>query len=145
MPLVRLYRIYDDYDLIAAGADATLAQSNYGFTLKGVIGSVVPGTATSVGELKPIYRMYSDGTTATQDHLFTYSQSEVNLAVNTFAFRYEGVRFVCADTANDLNATVPLYRSWTGTRHYYTTNVEEISAIVASGGKDEGILCNIWP
>lgn len=145
VPLTRLYRIYDSYDLIACGSDVTLAQSNYGFTVKGVVGSVVPGTESSAGELIPIYRMYSNGTTAKEDHLFTNSLSEVNLAVNTFAFRYEGVRFICANAVNALNATVPLYRSWTGTRHFYTTNVEEVNSVVAAGGKNEGVLCYIWP
>lgn len=112
---------------------------------KSVVGSVVPRTAASVSELQSIYRMYTDGTTANADHLFTYSQSEVNLAVNTLGYRYEGIRFYCAKALNDFNATIPLYRFWTGKRHFYTTNVEEGKAVVAAGGKDEGILCYIWP
>lgn len=139
-----LHRIYDNYDLIAADADATLAQSEYGFVFESVVGSVVPGTATSVSGLKSIYRMYSDGTTAHQDHIFTYSESEVKLAVNTFSYRYEGIRFYGADAANNVNATIPLYRLWTGTRHYYTTDIQEGNVIVSAGGKNEGILCYIW-
>ncbi len=122
MSLIRVYRIYDNYDLIGPDEDATLAQSQYGFTFKSVIGSVVPRNASSVSGLKSIHRMYSDGTNATQDHLFTYSESEVHLAVNTFAFRYEGIRFYCANAANDSNATVPLYRSWTGTYQTFLYN-----------------------
>lgn len=106
MPLIRLHRIYDNYDLIAADADATLAQSEYGFVRQSVVGSIVPRDSSSVSGLKSIHRMYSDGTTASTDHLYTYSESEVNLAVNTFGFRYESIRFYCANTANDFNATV---------------------------------------
>ncbi len=88
--------------------------------------------------------MYKAGTTGKDDHLFTYSESEVNLAVNTIGYRYEGIRFYCARSANDFNATIPLHRFWTGVRHFYTINFEEGNEIVASGGKYEDILCYIW-
>lgn len=145
MPLIRLQRISDNYDYIAADTDVELAVSKYNFLWKSVVGSIVPRNASSVSGLKPIYRMYNDGTLAKPDHLFTYSESEVNLAVNTFGYRYEGIRFYCANAANDFSATIPLFRFWTAAgRHFYTTNVEEGNAVVAGGGKSEGVLCYIW-
>lgn len=145
VPLTRLHRIYDNYNYIATDPDASDAVSKYGFVWNSIVGSVVPRTATAVTGYIPIYRLYKAGTTGNDDHLFTYSESEVNLAVNTVGYRYEGVRFYCASAANDFNAAIPLYRFWTGSRHFYTTNIEEGNVIVAAGGKSEGILCYIWP
>lgn len=142
MPLVQLHRIYDNYNYIATESDANVAVTNYGFLRKKVVGFVVISGASN--ELKSIHRMYKAGTTGKDDHLFTYSESEVNLAVNTLGYKYEGIRFYCASNANDFNGTISLHRFWNGVRHFYTTNFEEGNEIVAASGKYEGVLCYIW-
>lgn len=144
VPLVRLHRIYDNYNFIATGSDVDLAISKYGFIWQSVSGSVAKSASDCGNELKSIHRMYKAGTNGKDDHLFTYSESEVNLAVNTVGYRYEGIRFYCGSNANDFNATLPLHRYWTGARHFYTTNADEGDDVVAAGGKYEGILCYIW-
>ncbi|KAJ6642312.1 hypothetical protein Bhyg_07259 [Pseudolycoriella hygida] len=146
VPLTRLHRIYDNYNFIATESDASYAVANNGFIRQNVIGSVVLNAGDSVNELKSIYRSYLPGPTGKDDHLFTYSDSEVNLAVNTVGYRYEGVRFYCGLKANDFNATIPLYRFWTGVRHLYTTNYTEGNAILVTSGVGayENVLCYIW-
>lgn len=139
-----MHRTKDNYHFIATEYDANVAVSNHGFYKTNIIGSVIKDAPSIVNELNSIHRNYRPDVVGKNDHLFTYSKSEVNLAVNTVGYVYEGIRFYCARKANDFNATIPLHRFWTGVRHLYTTNFDEGNAIVAAGGKYEDVLCYLW-
>lgn len=93
----------------------------------------------------PVYRLYKrDG--SIEDHFYTDSDLEANDAATKLGYTRVRIEFYCSPTQSLCGATLPLFRYYFGTNHFYTTDWNEgAENVVSNGGKYEGILCYIWP
>lgn len=97
--------------------------------------------------LKPVYRV--DKPAPTEDHLYTMNEEEADTAVSTQGYINKVISFYCASVLGaDCGASLALHRYKTSNpqqSHFYTTDLNEGKNVTSLGGKDEGILCYIWP
>ena len=93
----------------------------------------------------PLYRIYDASGT---DHYITTSETEVQAAVDSDGYEYQGITgYVYNQAQTDCAGTVPLYRLYKPSLpvHYYTTNTtDEANAINADGYDDEGIAAYVF-
>lgn len=93
----------------------------------------------------PLYRAYS---ASAIDHFYTTSASELNTAVSSLGYTFEGVTGNVLVSQSAITASEPLYRLYSGgaTDHFYTTSAAELSTAVGSNGYTfEGVPGWIYP
>ena len=89
-----------------------------------------PPPPPPAAEWGPLYRYYSP---TLGDHFYT----AVQIPDGAFGFGYEGTEGQIAN--GELPGTVPLYRFWNGSHHFYTVSEDERAAVLGGGWGDEGI------
>lgn len=83
---------------------------------------------------KPVYRLYS---TVIKDHFYTISESEKNTVSSYVGWRGEGARWLAFSAQKP--ETLPMYRLYNGTDHFYTRSLGERDSAVRAGWRYEGI------
>jgi hypothetical protein len=126
-PLYRLYSpIYGHF--YTTNFSEILANVN-------ISGWMFEGTAWRVNTVQtntPIYRLFNPSTNM---HLFTRSTEEKDYVSSKDSFIFEGIAFY----ASDAPTQTPVYRLY-GTKHFYTTNLQEkINAVNSGRWLDEGV------
>lgn len=149
-PVVPLYRAASDvlsdriFTTDANEIEAALATGQY--VREAVIASVYSNTTgPSVPDAIPLYKLHSVGKT---DHFITTSWSEVETAVNTDGYSYQGITaYVYADAEAGC-ATKPLYRQYNPTTedHQYSLTQPESTGVNGKNGYFyEGITAHVFP
>jgi hypothetical protein len=116
---------------------------NYGYTCESIQCYV---NKTQVSGTVPLYR-YWNGT----EHFYTTNGNEIGTTtagtLGNCGYTCEGIQ--CYVYQSQANGTVPLYRYWNGTEHFYTTNGNEIGTVIVgaagNGYTCEGIQCYVLP
>ncbi|RPD53359.1 hypothetical protein L226DRAFT_617470 [Lentinus tigrinus ALCF2SS1-7] len=104
-------------------------------------------TGPNVPNAVPYYRL---GSAAKTDHFITTSWDEVESAVATNGYEYEGtVGYVYADTSAETGCpgTVGFWRTFDPQLedHFYTTNASEANAVASNGYLNQGISAYVFP
>lgn len=124
-----------------SASEASNAVSVLGFAAETSPGRVAtarnPACPLCTSEVIRLYKSFG----TKNDHLYTMNPVEITAAVNGGYKIEQQAAFYCSSVRNNCGATVPLYRFLIGTDHFYT----HYQAEGLAAGKDEGILCYIWP
>ncbi|RPD61989.1 hypothetical protein L226DRAFT_571372 [Lentinus tigrinus ALCF2SS1-7] len=104
-------------------------------------------TGPDVPDAVPFYRLWSSTKT---DHYVTASWDEVESAVTTNGYEYQGVvGYTYADTSAETGCpgTVALHRAFNPDieAHYYTTNATAAENALSQGYFDQGIAAYVFP
>ena len=95
---------------------------------------------TKVGYTVPLYRSYNQNI---NDHFYTTNEDEWNDAAEYYPpWVKEGIAAYVFNT--HVEGTVPLYRSWSGSDHFYTTNMSEHVDFNNNGYVDEGVAAYVY-
>jgi hypothetical protein len=117
---------------------------NHGFTCEGIQCYVNQSQASGT---IPLYR-YWNGT----EHFYTTYANEIGTTttgtLGNYGYTCEGIQ--CYVYPEQVSGTVPLYRYWNGTEHFYTTSgLVEIGTVTTgatgNGYTCEGIQCYVLP
>jgi hypothetical protein len=85
---------------------------------------------------EPLYIAYA--TTHCEDTFYTMDHAELLTAVNSGCWWSNGK--IAGYLSRILeNGTIPLYRSWNGCKHFYTTDQNEFNLSLSRGYRAEGI------
>lgn len=119
------------------------AVKNRGYIRKDIIGLVaVSSTDCKMGKsLVPVSRSFNSDDS---DYLYQFKPDDVHGGKNT-KYTPEGIVFYGAANEEPCDATLPLYRFWTGKHHIYATNLEEAIKRAGSSCRNEGVISYIWP
>ncbi|KAI0695055.1 hypothetical protein C8T65DRAFT_666024 [Cerioporus squamosus] len=151
-PTVPLYRVVSDsisdriFTTDATEVEHALESGVY--VRQAVLGYIYSNTTgPNVPRAVPFHRL---GSAARTDHFVTTSWDEVESAVATNGYEYQGViGYVYADTSAETGCpgTVAFHRTFNPQLedHYYTTDAAEIKTVAADGYLDEGIAAYVFP
>ena len=104
-------------------------------------------TGPNVPNAVPFYRL---GSSAKTDHFITTSWDEVQSAVETNGYDYQGIiGYVYADASaqSGCPGTVTFYRTFNVQLedHFYTTSAAEANAVGGSRDINQGIAASVFP
>ncbi|TFK80682.1 hypothetical protein K466DRAFT_569498 [Polyporus arcularius HHB13444] len=151
-PTIPLYRVVSDsisdriFTTDASEVEHALESGVYvrqavlAYVYSNTTGPNVPGAV-------PFFRL---GSAANTDHYITTSWDEVDSAVASNGYEYQGiVGYVFADTsaATGCPGTVAFHRSFNPQLedHFFTTNVSEAAILAGEGYLDQGIAAYVFP
>ncbi|KAI0738624.1 hypothetical protein C8Q80DRAFT_1124751 [Daedaleopsis nitida] len=148
-PVVPLYRAASDsltdriWTTDATEIEAALASGKY--VREAVIAAVYSNTTgPNVPNAVPLYRLYSAGK---MDHFITTSWDEVESAVNTNGYSYQGITAYAYPGPEAGCGTVPLYRQYNPQieDHFYSTTKPSDNVTAENGYFYEGITAYVFP
>jgi hypothetical protein len=128
------------------GTSSPGAVGHHGYTSEGfqcfVYSRQVAGTV-------PLYRYWKS---SIGDHFYTTNTNAIGTttpgATGRYGYTSEGIAGYCFPRTSA--GRVPLYRYWSGSDHFYTTNPREIGTIIGGqvgnhGYRSEGVACYVIP
>lgn len=144
MPLYELYQSKtNQYFYTVSLREVNEAVKIRGYIRKGVIG-LVAVSSTDCKKEKSLVAVRRHVDKESSDYLYQTEKDGDHDGKNS-RYTLEGIAFYGADTEQHCGATIPLYRFWDGKNHIYTTDIADGKERAGKNGKNEGLICYIWP